>query len=75
MEEPFLSKLFNDEVVSVTRSRRASCFCLYTSLTTFNLEPLDFQLVASSSSKYILAEPRLLGLLGYIVMVKPRLFL
>ncbi len=50
---------------SVTRSRRASCLGLHTSLTIFDLERLDHQIKASPESQVILAEPSTLRLLGY----------
>ncbi len=60
-----LSKLFDDEIVSVTRSK-ASCLGSYAPLTTFDLEPLDLQIVALPSNQVILAEPSILRLLGYM---------
>ncbi|ASI93467.1 hypothetical protein BSZ04_00115 [Vibrio rotiferianus] len=51
--------------MSVTRSRRASCLGSHASLTIFNLEPLDLQIVASPSNQVILAEPSISRLLEY----------
>ncbi|APP03962.1 hypothetical protein BG259_00720 [Vibrio harveyi] len=53
------------QVASVTRSRRASCLGSHASLTIFDLEPLDLQIVASPSNQVILAEPSISRLLGY----------
>ncbi len=39
-------------------------------LTIFDVEPLDHQIVASSESQVILAEPSILRLLGYIIEFK-----
>ncbi|ANQ18360.1 hypothetical protein BA891_14735 [Vibrio natriegens] len=57
--------MFDDEIVAVTRSQRASCLGLHTLLTIFDLEPLDHQIVALSVSQVILAELSILRLLGY----------
>ncbi len=45
---------------------RASCLGSYVSLTIFDLEPLELQIVASPSNQVILAEPSILRLLGYM---------
>ncbi|EKM33356.1 hypothetical protein VCHENC02_1180A, partial [Vibrio harveyi] len=39
----------------MTHSQRASCLGSYAPLTTFDLEPLDLQIVASPSNQVILA--------------------
>ncbi|PSV69340.1 hypothetical protein FA893_08365 [Photobacterium damselae subsp. piscicida] len=57
--------MFDDEIVSVTRSQRASQFASHTALTIFNLEPLDLQIVVLPVNQIILAEPRILRLLEY----------
>ncbi|AQW61068.1 hypothetical protein A9237_23950 [Vibrio owensii] len=57
--------MFDEEIASVTRSRRASCLGSYASLTIIDLESLDLQIVASPSNQVILAEPSTSRLLEY----------
>ncbi|RCR61354.1 hypothetical protein DTW68_18935 [Vibrio harveyi] len=56
--------MFDDEIVLVTCSRRASCIGLYTLLTIFDLEPLDLQIVVAPTNQFILAEPVFRSYLG-----------
>ncbi|CAH1523762.1 hypothetical protein THZG08_210043 [Vibrio owensii] len=43
---------------------------MYTLLPILDLDPLDLQIVASSTNQVILAEPIILRLLGYITLKK-----
>ncbi|CAH1529286.1 hypothetical protein THOG05_100081 [Vibrio rotiferianus] len=43
---------------------------MYTLLPILDLDPLDLQIVASSTNQVILAEPIILRLLGYIALKK-----